>query len=71
MDDRLICKWSNIADKIGTPEEIVKALHYYLDWVRACNTRHDNKRIDNEELLITIQKGLPLTKKFDTHYVGD
>lgn len=66
------CKQSEPEDKIGTPEEIAKAVHHYLDWVRACNKRPDDHRgFDTESLLKRCQEGYPLTKYFPTHYEGE
>ena len=67
-----ICRWGKRTDKVGTPEEIAKAVHYYLDWVRACKARQNDRRdFDTEQLLEVIQKGYELTKYFDIHYLGD
>lgn len=66
------CIRSKPTDKIGKPKEIAKAVHHYLDWVRACKARKDDKRgFDVERILELCQEGYELTDCFDTHYLGD
>lgn len=58
--------------EIGKPEEIMKALHYYIDWLEAVKKRpNDNRSVDALGLLYRIQKGYELTENFPTHYNGD
>lgn len=58
--------------EIGKPEEIAKALHYYIDWLEACKKRpNDNRGVDTLHLLYRIQAGYELTENFPTHYNGD
>lgn len=69
-----ICRHSKsiIPDKVGTPEEIAKAVHYYLDWVRATKKRTwDGRPHDAEAILKLCLKGYELTDNFPTHYTGD
>lgn len=66
------CKHLKSTDEIGTPEQIAKAVHQKLDWVRACNERSDDHRgFDVEALLVQIQRGYELTKSFPKHYEED
>lgn len=66
------CKQAKYADKIGKPEEIAKAVHYYLDWVRATKKRKDDFRShDTEAILKICQAGYELTENFPVHYTGD
>ena len=66
------CRRMKETDKIGTPEEIAKALHFHLDWIRACDSRPNNNRgVDVEKMLTRIQEGYELTKNFEEHYNGE
>jgi len=57
---------------VGKPEEIAKAVHYYIDWLEACRKRPDDHRgVDALSLLYLIQTGYELTDNFPTHYNGD
>lgn len=73
MTEYKICKYSKPDDKIGKPEEIAKAVHYYLDWVRAVKKRRDDNRGFNvEELLEKIQAGHPIEGQgWGIHFTGD
>ena len=72
MSKNYDCKWSESDDKVGTPEEITKAVHYFLDWIRACEARpDDNREADTLGILKKCQEGLELTKNFDEHYTGN
>lgn len=60
-------------EKVGTPEEIMKALHYYLDWLKAVEKRKDDHRgVDALGLLKRIQAGhrVDTDVGWDRHYTG-
>ena len=65
-----------IPDKIGTPEEVMKSLHFHIDWIRAVIARKtDQRQFSNlavENLLLKIQEGMPLSDEgWDWHFNGD
>lgn len=61
-------------EKVGTPEEQAKALHHYIDWLKAVKKRDppDNRGVDTLTLLLRIQEGYRTDTEegWDTHYRG-
>jgi len=57
---------------VGKPEEMAKALHYYIDWLEAVEKRpNDHRGVNTLDLLYRIQEGYELTENFPTHYTGE
>lgn len=70
---RMKCRQSEPMDEYGDAQSVANAVHFYLDWLRACQKRKWDGRPQPSaiHMLTRCQKGIFINDATNLHYHED